>query len=102
MPRSGTATSREGQNPCPSGRGACQTGISLSYQICNLVFGGFAPVAAVWLASLAGGAYWPPAVALMAVSVIGIWCTLRLRTYHRRRAVAATTTAERTPVPAGA
>ncbi|MFE2581909.1 MFS transporter [Streptomyces sp. NPDC059378] len=78
------------------------TGISLSYQICNLVFGGFAPVAAVWLASLAGGAYWPPAVALMAVSVIGIWCTLRLRTYHRRRAAAATTTAERTPVPAGA
>ncbi|MFD7880572.1 MFS transporter [Streptomyces sp. NPDC059766] len=78
------------------------TGISLSYQICNLVFGGFAPVAAVWLASLAGGAYWPPAVALMAVSVIGIWCTLRLRTYHRRRAAAATTPVERTPVPAGA
>ncbi|MPY33623.1 MHS family MFS transporter [Streptomyces adustus] len=78
------------------------TGISLSYQICNLVFGGFAPVVAVWLASLAGGAYWPPAAALMAVSVIGIWCTLRLRTYHRRRAAAATATAERTPVPAGA
>ncbi|MBO1337986.1 MFS transporter [Streptomyces sp. VRA16 Mangrove soil] len=61
------------------------TGISLSYQVCNLVFGGFAPVAAVWLSSLAGGAYWPPAVALMAVSAIGIWCTLRLRTYHGRR-----------------
>ncbi|MFD8734544.1 MFS transporter [Streptomyces sp. NPDC059618] len=64
------------------------TGISLSYQVCNLVFGGFAPVAAVWLSSLAGGAYWPPAVALMAASVIGIWCTLRLRTYHRRRTAA--------------
>ncbi|OIJ65277.1 MFS transporter [Streptomyces mangrovisoli] len=61
------------------------TGISLSYQICNLVFGGFAPVAAVWLSSLAGGAYWPPAVALMAASVLGIWCTLRLRVYHQRR-----------------
>ncbi|WP_435229629.1 MFS transporter [Streptomyces sp. Tue6028] len=64
------------------------TGISLSYQICNLVFAGFAPVTAVWLSSLAGGAYWPPAVALMAVSVIGIWCTLRLRTYHLRRIAA--------------
>nr|WP_202538255.1 MFS transporter [Streptomyces sp. SID8379] len=64
------------------------TGISLSYQICNLIFAGFAPVTAVWLSSLAGGAYWPPAVALMAVSVIGIWCTLRLRTYHERRVAA--------------
>ncbi|MEU9203454.1 MFS transporter [Streptomyces sp. NPDC048332] len=66
------------------------TGISLSYQVCNLVFAGFAPVTAVWLSSLAGGAYWPPAVALMVVSAIGIWCTLRLRTYHRRRVAAQT------------
>ncbi|MFE6039018.1 MFS transporter [Streptomyces sp. NPDC056452] len=64
------------------------TGISLSYQVCNLVFAGFAPVTAVWLSSLAGGAYWPPAVALMVVSAVGIWCTLRLRTYHRRRVAA--------------
>ncbi|MGQ4489306.1 MFS transporter [Streptomyces sp. SAS_281] len=60
------------------------TGISLAYQICNLVFAGFAPVTAVWLSSLAGGAYWPPAVALMVISLIGIWCTLRLRTYRAR------------------
>ncbi|WP_338702626.1 MFS transporter [Streptomyces sp. Q6] len=64
------------------------TGISLSYQVCNLIFAGFAPVTAVWLSSLAGGAYWPPALALMAVSVIGIWCTLRLRVYHLRRVAA--------------
>ncbi|MGW6209717.1 MFS transporter [Streptomyces sp. NPDC055089] len=66
------------------------TGISLSYQVCNLVFAGFAPVTAVWLSSLAGGAYWPPAVALMVVSALGIWCTLRLRTYHRQRVAAET------------
>ncbi|MFE1348202.1 MFS transporter [Streptomyces sp. NPDC058757] len=75
------------------------TGISLSYQVCNMVFGGFAPVAAVWLSSLADGAYWPPAVALMAVSVLGIWCTLRLRTYHLRRLAAGA--AATTPAPAG-
>ncbi|WP_405689362.1 hypothetical protein [Streptomyces sp. NBC_01185] len=61
------------------------TGISLSYQVCNRVFAGFAPVTAVWLSSLAGGAYWPPAGALMVISAIGIWCTLRLRAYRRRR-----------------
>ncbi|MFJ8979548.1 hypothetical protein [Streptomyces sp. NPDC102282] len=61
------------------------TGISLSYQVCNLVFEGFASVTAVWLSSLAGGAYGPPAGALMVISATGIWCTLRLRTYHRRR-----------------
>ncbi|MEU4169974.1 MFS transporter [Streptomyces sp. NPDC026665] len=77
------------------------TGISLSYQVCNLVFGGFAPVAAVWLSSLAGGAYWPPAVALMAASVIGIWCTLRLRTYHRRRTAVAAPAATPEPATAG-
>lgn len=74
------------------------TGISLSYQICNMIFAGFAPVTAVWLSSLAGGAYWPPAVALMIVSVIGIWCTLRLRTYHQLRLTAETAAPAR-PAP---
>ncbi|WP_306320239.1 MULTISPECIES: MFS transporter [unclassified Streptomyces] len=69
------------------------TGISLSYQICNMVFAGFAPVTAVWLSSLAGGAYWPTALALMAVSALGIWCTLRLRVHHQRRVAAASATA---------
>ncbi|MFC8230125.1 MFS transporter [Streptomyces sp. NPDC057287] len=78
------------------------TGISLSYQVCNMVFAGFAPVTAVWLSSLAGGAYWPPAVALMVVSVIGIWCTLRLRAYHRIRVDAGTPPAERVTMPVGA
>ncbi|MEU9702867.1 MFS transporter [Streptomyces sp. NPDC047981] len=55
------------------------TGISLSYQVCNMIFGGFAPLAAVSLTALAGGHYWPAAAPLMAVSAIGIWCTLRLR-----------------------
>ncbi|WP_406283333.1 MFS transporter [Streptomyces sp. NBC_00209] len=76
------------------------TGISLSYQICNLVFAGFAPVTAVWLSSLAGGAYWPPAVALMVISLIGIWCTLRLRTYRAR--LIAPTTADATAARVGA
>ncbi|MGW3914627.1 MFS transporter [Streptomyces sp. NPDC005070] len=77
------------------------TGISLSYQVCNLVFGGFTPVTAVWLSSLAGGAYWPPAVALMAASAIGIWCTLRLRTYSERRVTTGAPTATPQPVTAG-
>ncbi|MFB7939149.1 MFS transporter, partial [Streptomyces sp. NPDC056049] len=55
------------------------TGISLSYQICNMIFGGFAPLAAVSLTALAGGHYWPAAALLMVISAIGIWCTLRLR-----------------------
>ncbi|MEU4270051.1 MFS transporter [Streptomyces sp. NPDC026092] len=55
------------------------TGISLSYQICNMIFGGFAPLAAVSLTALVGGHYWPAAALLMAISAIGIWCTLRLR-----------------------
>ncbi|MFB7547797.1 MFS transporter [Streptomyces sp. NPDC056154] len=54
------------------------TGISLSYQICNMIFGGLAPLAAVSLAAAAGGHYWPPAVMLMAISAIGIVCTARL------------------------
>ncbi|MFB7222912.1 MFS transporter [Streptomyces sp. NPDC056227] len=55
------------------------TGISLSYQICNMIFGGLAPLAAVSLAAAAGGHYWPPAVMLMVISAIGIVCTSRLR-----------------------
>jgi hypothetical protein len=55
------------------------TGISLSYQICNMVFGGLAPLAAVSLAAAAGGHYWPTALMLMAISAVGIWCTARLR-----------------------
>ncbi|MEV5604397.1 MFS transporter [Streptomyces sp. NPDC052299] len=77
------------------------TGISLSYQICNLVFAGFAPVTAVWLSSLAGGAYWPPAVALMVISLIGIWCTLRLRVYRARLITPATADAPAARVGAG-
>ena len=55
------------------------TGISLSYQICNMIFGGLAPLAAVSLAAAAGGHYWPPAVMLMVISAVGIVCTARLR-----------------------
>ncbi|GHB70622.1 MFS transporter [Streptomyces viridiviolaceus] len=55
------------------------TGISLSYQVCNMIFGGFAPLAAVSLSAAAGGHYWPAAALLMAISAIGIRCTLRLR-----------------------
>ncbi|MGW0816382.1 MFS transporter [Streptomyces viridiviolaceus] len=55
------------------------TGISLSYQVCNMIFGGFAPLAAVSLSAAAGGHYWPAAALLMAISAIGIGCTLRLR-----------------------
>ncbi|MFD8572730.1 MFS transporter [Streptomyces sp. NPDC059639] len=78
------------------------TGISLSYQVCNLIFAGFAPVTAVWLSSLAGGAYWPPAAALMGVSVIGIWCTLRLRTYRQRRIAGEAPALTRQPVATSA
>jgi MFS family permease len=62
------------------------TGISLSYQICNMIFGGFAPLAAVSLTALAGGHYWPAAALLMAISVMGIWCTARLRAMRSRNA----------------
>ncbi|MDI3417823.1 MFS transporter [Streptomyces luteolus] len=78
------------------------TGISLTYQICNLIFAGFAPVTAVWLSSLAGGAYWPPAAALMLISAIGIWCTLRLRVYSRRRVPAQMPDVARQPLSADA
>ncbi|WP_406321701.1 MFS transporter [Streptomyces sp. NBC_01637] len=70
------------------------TGISLSYQLCNMVFGGLAPLAAVSLAAAAGGHYWPPAVMLMAISAIGIVCTARLRRLGTPPA------GERTPDPA--
>ncbi|MEV5004747.1 MFS transporter [Streptomyces sp. NPDC055692] len=76
------------------------TGISLSYQVCNLIFGGFAPVACVSLAALAGGHYWPPAVLLMVISAVGIWCTARLHTVRVRREAAQPATAEAEPLPA--
>ncbi|MFF3539997.1 hypothetical protein ACFYXP_39555 [Streptomyces sp. NPDC002466] len=49
-----------------------------SYQIFNMIFGGFAPLAAVSLSAAVGGHYWPAAAMLMLISAIGIWCTLRL------------------------
>lgn len=52
-------------------------------------------VTAVWLSSLAGGAYWPPAVALMVISALGIWCTLRLRAHFERRVATGSTAATR-------
>ncbi|MEW2492688.1 MFS transporter [Streptomyces nodosus] len=55
------------------------TGISLSYQLCNLVFGGFSPIIAASLSAAAGGSYWPVAALLMAVSLIGIVSISRLR-----------------------
>ncbi|MFC9246038.1 MFS transporter [Streptomyces sp. NPDC057136] len=69
------------------------TGISLSYQICNMIFGGLAPLAAVSLAAAAGGHYWPPAVMLMVISAVGIVCTARLR----RLAVQPVAAQDRTP-----
>jgi len=56
------------------------TGISLSYQVCNLVFAGFSPLLAATLSSWAGGSYVPVAVLLMTVSLIGIFSIARLRT----------------------
>ncbi|MFJ3820884.1 MFS transporter [Streptomyces nodosus] len=55
------------------------TGISLSYQLCNLVFGGFSPIIAASLSAAAGGSYWPVAALLMMVSLIGIVSISRLR-----------------------
>ncbi|MDJ1137270.1 MFS transporter [Streptomyces iconiensis] len=69
------------------------TGISLSYQICNMIFGGLAPMAAISLTAFAHGSYWPAATMLMAVSALGIWCTARLRTYRVRRETAASASA---------
>ncbi|MFH8573232.1 MFS transporter [Streptomyces sp. NPDC017993] len=54
------------------------TGISLSYQVCNMIFGGLAPLAAVSLTAATGGHYWPSAVGLMLISAIGIVCTAHL------------------------
>ncbi|MFJ6216673.1 MFS transporter [Streptomyces sp. NPDC092296] len=64
------------------------TGISLSYQVCNLVFGGFSPLIAASLSAAAGGSYWPVAAMLMAVSVAGIYSISRLRA-RREAALAA-------------
>ena len=55
------------------------TGISLSYQVCTMIFGGLSPIAAAALAAWAGGSFWPVAGLLMAISVIGIYCTARLK-----------------------
>ncbi|WP_214320176.1 MFS transporter [Nonomuraea sediminis] len=55
------------------------TGISLSYQVCTMIFGGLSPIAAAALAAWAGGAFWPVAGLLMALSLIGVFCTARLR-----------------------
>ncbi|MFJ6568487.1 MFS transporter [Streptomyces sp. NPDC091292] len=54
------------------------TGISLSYQVCNMIFAGLGPMAAVALSAWAGGSYWPAAAMLMATSAVGIFCTSRL------------------------
>ncbi|MEU0371247.1 MFS transporter [Streptomyces sp. NPDC006283] len=74
------------------------TGISLSYQICNMIFGGFAPLAAVSLTALAGGHYWPAAALLMLISAIGIWCTALLR--RMRDTHPASPASDRAAVPA--
>lgn len=58
------------------------TGISLSYQLCNMIFGALAPLAALSLAALAGGHYWPVAALLMVISAIGIHCTAQLRKFR--------------------
>lgn len=72
------------------------TGISLSYQICNMIFGGLAPLTAVSLAALAGGHYWPVAALLMAISAVGIHCTAHLRTLRAAGDSEAAVAAERT------
>ncbi|MFI2415728.1 MFS transporter [Streptomyces sp. NPDC018947] len=75
------------------------TGISLSYQICNMIFGGFAPLAALSLTALAGGHYWPAAALLMLISAVGIWCTALLR--RMRDTYPEPLTTGRDTVPAG-
>lgn len=75
------------------------TGISLSYQICNMIFGGFAPLAALSLTALAGGHYWPAAALLMLISAVGIWCTALLR--RMRDTYPEPLTTGRDAVPAG-
>ncbi|PWI07000.1 MFS transporter [Streptomyces sp. NWU339] len=75
------------------------TGISLSYQICNMIFGGFAPLAALSLTALAGGHYWPAAALLMLISAVGIWCTALLR--RMRDTYSEPLTTDRDAVPAG-
>ncbi|EFE68210.1 MULTISPECIES: MFS transporter [Streptomyces] len=75
------------------------TGISLSYQICNMIFGGFAPLAALSLTALVGGHYWPAAALLMLISAVGIWCTALLR--RMRDTYPEPLTTDRDAVPAG-
>lgn len=55
------------------------TGISLSYQVSTMVFGGLSPIVAATLAVWAGGSFWPVAGLLMAISLIGVYCTARLK-----------------------
>ncbi|MFD7732439.1 MFS transporter [Kitasatospora phosalacinea] len=55
------------------------TGISLSYQVCNLVFAGFSPMAAAGLAAAAGGSFWPVSALLIAMSLAGIVSIVKLR-----------------------
>ncbi|MEV2272650.1 MFS transporter [Nonomuraea africana] len=55
------------------------TGISLSYQVSTMVFGGLSPIVAATLAAWAGGSFWPVAGLLMAISLIGVYCTARLK-----------------------
>ncbi|MEU4721202.1 MFS transporter [Nonomuraea dietziae] len=65
------------------------TGISLSYQVSTMIFGGLSPIAAAALAAWAGGGFWPVAGLLMAISLIGVYCTARLKHHERLVATAA-------------
>ncbi|GAA3469724.1 MFS transporter [Nonomuraea roseola] len=65
------------------------TGISLSYQVSTMIFGGLSPIAATALAAWAGGSFWPVAGLLMAISLIGVYCTARLKHHERLVATAA-------------
>jgi MFS family permease len=65
------------------------TGISLSYQVSTMIFGGLSPIAATALAEWAGGGFWPVAGLLMAISLVGVYCTARLKHHERLVATAA-------------
>ncbi|MEV4160890.1 MFS transporter [Nonomuraea dietziae] len=65
------------------------TGISLSYQVSTMIFGGLSPIAATALAASAGGSFWPVAGLLMAISLVGVYCTARLKHHERLVATAA-------------
>ncbi|GAA2793305.1 MFS transporter [Nonomuraea dietziae] len=64
------------------------TGISLSHQVSTMIFGGLSPIAATALAASAGGSFWPVAGLLMAISLVGVYCTARLK-HHERLVVTA-------------